>query len=76
MKMKKVVTMNYKHAHCSYNGIEFDDPDGNEIVIIMSENDYIELSNLLESKKRSIERKRLQELEEKLDALKKEEEND
>ena len=65
MKMKKVVTMNYKRAFCSYNGVEMTDAKGNEINIIMSEDHYIELSDLLEDKKRRIEKSRLEELEEK-----------
>lgn len=70
MKVKQVVSMKFSSGSTSYYGLEFYDPDGNEVSIRMSDDELLEFAKCIENKVKRIHKERaekaaeLQEVEE------------
>lgn len=68
MKVKQVVTANYNYSYCGYSGIELSDAQGNEVTIVMSADQYLDLEEKIVSKCNSIRKQREDEIAEKIAA--------
>ena len=58
MKVKQVVEMKFNHAYTGWNCLEFNDQDGNEVSIRMSEDDYLSLEESIVTKCNRIRKER------------------
>ena len=64
MKIEQHVDIKYNWSYCTYNGLEIEDADGNKIVIRMSDEQVIDLSEKLNAKVEYINEKRKDKVEE------------
>lgn len=58
MKVKQVVTMKFSSGSTSYYGLDFYDPDGNELSVTMSDDELIAFAKCINSKVQRIEKDR------------------
>lgn len=58
MQVKQVVTMKFSSGSTSYYGLDFYDPDGNELSVKMSDDELIEFAKCLNSKVQRIQKER------------------
>tara|TARA_R100001244_G_scaffold6008_1_gene7028 strand:- start:191 stop:406 length:216 start_codon:yes stop_codon:yes gene_type:complete len=63
MKIEQHVDIKYNWSYCTYNGLEIEDADSNKIIIRMSDEQIIDLSEKLNAKVEYINEKRKEELE-------------
>ena len=64
MKIEQHVDIKYNWSYCTYNGLEIEDADSNKIIIRMSDEQIIDLSEKLNAKVEYINEKRKEKLEE------------
>lgn len=67
MKINQQVEMMFGSVYCSYKGLEFTDADGNEITILMNDDEYLELYKSVSRKAERIKEDRLEEARKELD---------
>lgn len=58
MKVKQVVSMKFSSGSTSYYGLEFYDPDGNELSVRMSDDELIAFAKCLNNKVQRIQKER------------------
>ena len=64
MKIEQHVDIKYNWSYCTYNGLEIEDADSNKIIIRMSDEQIIDLSEKLNAKVEYINEKRKDKVEE------------
>lgn len=64
MKIEQHVDIKYNWSYCTYNGLEIEDSDGNKILIRMSDEQIIDLTEKLNAKVEYINEKRKDKVEE------------
>jgi len=64
MKIEQHVDIKYNWSYCTYNGLEIEDSDGNKILIRMSDDQVIDLTEKLNAKVEYINEKRKDKVEE------------
>jgi len=76
MKVKTLVELKYDHAYTGWKALTFNDSDGNEVCITMTDDQYVALSKTLNDKAERIRKERADEAAEQQRALEaKEKEN-
>lgn len=58
MKIKQTVTAKFYNAYTGWNTLEFTDENGNEIQIMMTDDNYLSLSDTLKRKADRIRKER------------------
>jgi hypothetical protein len=78
MKVKTTVEMKFHHAYTGWNNLELTDSDDNAVSIKMTDEDYLSLSDTLQTKAERIRKERADEAAEaaRAAALKQEQENE
>ena len=64
MKIEQHVDIKYNWSYCTYNDLEIEDSDGNKILIRMSDDQVIDLTEKLNAKVEYINEKRKDKVEE------------
>ncbi len=64
MKIEQHVEIKYNWSYCTYNGLEVEDADSNKILIRMSDDQVIDLTEKLNAKVEYINEKRKDKVEE------------
>ena len=64
MKIEQHVEIKYNWSYCTYNGLEIEDADSNKILIRMSDDQVIDLTEKLNAKVEYINEKRKDKVEE------------
>ena len=64
MKIEQHVDIKYNWSYCTYNGLEIEDSDSNKILIRMSDDQVIDLTEKLNAKVEYINEKRKDKVEE------------
>jgi hypothetical protein len=64
MKIEQHVDIKYNWSYCTYNGLEIEDADSNKILIRMSDDQVIDLTEKLNAKVEYINEKRKDKVEE------------
>ena len=78
MKVKTIVDFKFDHAYTGWNHLDFTDSDGNQVCVKMTDEDYLSLSDTLQTKAERIRKERADEAAEaaRAEALKQEQENE
>ena len=76
MKVKQVVEMKFDHAYTGWKALTFNDSDGNEVCITMTDDQYVALSKTLNDKAERIRKERADEAAEQQRALEAKENED
>ena len=78
MKVKTIVELKFHHAYTGWNNLELTDSDDNAVSIKMTDEDYLSLSDTLQTKAERIRKERADEAAEaaRAAALKQEQENE
>jgi hypothetical protein len=58
MKVKQTVTTKFYTAYCGWNTLDFTDENGDEVQIKMTDDDYLNLSDTLQTKANRIRKER------------------
>jgi len=58
MKIQKVVEFKFHNAYTGWNCLELNDADENQVKIRMTDDDYLELADTLETKAKRIRKER------------------
>lgn len=58
MKVKQTVSTKFHTAYCGWNSLEFNDENGDEVQIKMTDDDYLNLSDTLLTKANRIRKER------------------
>jgi hypothetical protein len=61
MKVKTLVELKYDHAYTGWKALTFNDSDGNEVCITMTDDQYVALSKTLNDKAERIRKERADE---------------
>ena len=64
MKVKQTVTTKFHSCYTSWQTLEFSDENGDEIQILMTDDNYLDLAQTINSKAESILKKRRKAVEE------------
>ena len=76
MKVKTLVELKYDHAYTGWKALTFNDSDGNEVCITMTDGQYVALSKTLNDKAERIRKERADEAAEQQRALEAKENED
>jgi dipeptidase len=76
MKVKTLVELKYDHAYTGWKALTFNDSDGNEVCITMTDDQYVALSKTLNDKAERIRKERADEAAEQQRALEAKENED
>ena len=76
MKVKTLVELKYDHAYTGWKALTFNDSDGNEVCITMTDDQYLSLAETLNSKAERIRKERADEAAEQQRALEAKENED
>ncbi len=76
MKVKTLVELKYDHAYTGWKALTFNDSDGNEVCITMTDDQYVALSKTLNDKAERIRKERAEEAAEQQRALEAKENED
>lgn len=58
MKVKTIVDFKFDHAYTGWNSLEITDSDGNQVCVKMTDEDYLSLSDTLQTKAERIRKER------------------
>ena len=76
MKVKTTAELKFDHAYTSWKALTFNDSDQNEVCITMTDDQYLSLAELLNSKAERIRKERAEEAAEQQRALEAKENED
>jgi len=76
MKVKTLVELKYDHAYTGWKALTFNDSDGNEVCITMTDDQYVALPKTLSDKAERIRKERADEAAEQQRALEAKENED
>ena len=67
MKIKQSVEIKFSSAYCSWSGLEVNDGNGNEVLVLLSDKQWLSLGDLVASKCKRIKEERLKEAREEIE---------
>jgi hypothetical protein len=76
LEIKRSVSISYDTCYCSHSSMNFTDPEGNEVFIKVTDEQYLEIAARLDRKASYIENQRKSDLEEQISKLKEDKENE
>jgi len=67
MKIKQSVEIKFSSAYCNWSGLEVSDGNGNDVLVLLSDKQWLSLGDLVASKCRRIREERLKEAREEVE---------